>query len=143
LEQLGGTGSLVSLEHDAHFAELTNSQLREHGLQRIATVRHAPLCEFMLADRTWRWYQRDKFEDLTGIDMVVVDGPPGNTQPLARYPGLPLLFDQLSHDAIILVDDAKRKDERLILDMWMREYPQLKKVLLDTKKGAALLRQST
>src|SRR6185295_577572 len=75
------------------------------------------------------------------IDLLVVDGPPGDVGDLARYPALPLLHERLSDNAVILLDDASRRDMRLILDLWLREFDNFDLERIDTEKGAAILRK--
>ena len=59
---------------------------------------------------------------MDGIDLVFVDGPPGTTGPLARYPALPVLRDRCAPGARFILDDAARPDERTIINRWTREH---------------------
>jgi hypothetical protein len=36
---------------------------------------------------------------------------------MARYPALPLLFDKMSDEAVIILDDTFREDEKNIIDL--------------------------
>ena len=47
--------------------------------------------------------------------MLIVDGPAETTEPLIRYPAVPVLYDRLSDDAVILLDDADRTEEERIV----------------------------
>ncbi|MES9855801.1 MAG: hypothetical protein ABW166_04240 [Sedimenticola sp.] len=40
--------------------------------------------------------------------MLVIDGPSGFIQKHSRYPALPLLFDKLSNNGMVFLDDAAR-----------------------------------
>jgi hypothetical protein len=51
--------------------------------------------------------------------MLIVDGPPRITQDLARYPAIPILLEYFSDRFTILIDDAKRVDEAIILQKWI------------------------
>jgi hypothetical protein len=82
----------------------------------------------------------DYLQDLPPIDMLIVDGPPKHTQKWARYPALPLLVERLGSKALILCDDADRRDERETVDRWLHEFPCLHQEHLETEKGALLLR---
>src|SRR5262249_34784759 len=81
-----GAGKVVALEHDAHYAGRSQRLLAFHGLEDIATIVYAPLQGYEHQEQRWLWY------DLAGvpleqpIDLLVIDGPPGEVQPLARYP---------------------------------------------------------
>ncbi|MEY2831021.1 MAG: hypothetical protein RLZZ574_279, partial [Cyanobacteriota bacterium] len=118
-----GSGKLISLEHEQKFAQATQNNLSLHGLDDIATVIHAPLVEVEINNAInntknntkWLWYDLTKIEIPDAIDMLIVDGPPGTTQKLARYPALPLLHKKLSRDAIIVLDDGARSDEGKII----------------------------
>lgn len=118
-------GRLVSVDHDDQFAEQTRAQLHRHGLAEVAEVRLAPLQPVALADGTYRWYDRAVFTDLSDVDMLVVDGPPGNTGPRARYPALPVLVERFSPDAVVLLDDTSRADEQEIVASWLATVPGL------------------
>ena len=119
LERTGGR--LVSLDHDPRFGERTRQLLGRHALTGVAQVRDAPLRDLDLGDGTYRWYDPAAFEDLAGVDLLVVDGPPGTTGPLARYPALPVLWRRLSPGALVLLDDVDRPDERDTADRWLAE----------------------
>lgn len=133
-------GVVVSLEHDEDFAAISAANVAKHGLQDIATVTYAPLEEVTIRGKSWLWYDVKQLEHLAPIDMLIIDGPPMATQRLARYPVLPLLFQRLSDDAVILLDDADRRDEKEIVKRWLREFDGFCLEKIATEKGAAILR---
>ena len=137
-----GTGTLVSLEHDKDYLDITQKNLEVHELQDIATIRYAPLREVRINNRAWMWYDPEQIVDLDRIDMLVIDGPPGETQSLARYPAIPMLFHALSDNAAILLDDGKREDEQRIVELWKQEFGCFEIQRLDTYKGAIILRKT-
>lgn len=108
---------LVSLDHDRAYAERTRSLLREHGLTN-AEVRVAPLIDQDVQGERRPWYDLATVEDLEHIDLLVVDGPPGQSTPEARFPALPLLRSRLSNGAIVALDDAQRPHELRIVARW-------------------------
>jgi predicted O-methyltransferase YrrM len=128
---LRGEGQVLSLDHDRMYAQQTREQLSYHGVE--ATVIDAPLAPVLIAGRTWQWYTLP--EGISDIDMLVVDGPPGNTGPLARYPALPLLYPLLSPGAVICVDDGIRADEREMVRMWLNEHPEMTWRYIATETG--------
>lgn len=134
-----GVGELISLDHDRDFAGITDSNLRKHGLSEFARVVHAPLCQVVLQGCAHQWYDIKSLEGLRDIDLVIVDGPPGILQHLARYPALPLLWSHLRDDVVVLIDDARRADERKMTELWCREFPSLQAELVDTVMGAIIL----
>ena len=114
-----GRGRILSLEHDAEFAEQTRALLREHGVAELATVVTAPLARRQLEGREYRWYEDAYQTQLTEpAGVLLVDGPPGGSAPRARYPAFPLLRRFLAEDWAILMDDGDRPDERWIAHAW-------------------------
>lgn len=138
-----GSGRVVAIEHDAHFAQAARERINEHGLDDIATVIHAPLKPLTLADSRWPWYDTDLLADLHDIDMLTVDGPPqwGNPAPMARYPALPFFYDRLKDNATILVDDTNRSNENKMVARWLHEYAVHKIAEPETEKGTIILQK--
>lgn len=120
-------GKVVALEHKEKFAEQTRDDLRRHGLLDVADVRLAPLEDIEFDGQVFPWYCKEAWRDLSGIDMLLVDGPPKATGPRARYPALPALGSSLSNGCVVVFDDINRKDEKEILDSWLEAYPKLGK----------------
>lgn len=112
------SGRVVSIEHDATYASETRGQLARHGLEGPVEVRDAPLSDVGLPDHVTPWYDPDAFGDLMEIDLLIVDGPPGRTGPLARYPAIPILRPRLAKNGLLALDDAHRDDERRVLERW-------------------------
>jgi predicted O-methyltransferase YrrM len=136
-----GRGSIVSLDHDFEFADAIRRNLMRHGLEAAATVLHAPLKAVVLGSERHLWYDCDVIPPGEPFDLVIVDGPPAGTQTLARYPALPLLMKRFSADAVILLDDADRCEEREIIWRWLREFPGFIREDVPTEKGATVLRR--
>ena len=137
-----GAGRIVSIDHDAEYAAQTAAMIEHHGLQAFASVTHVPLAPLRVDGREYLWYSIDDLPALDPIDFLMIDGPPYHVHPLARYPAIPLLHDRLGSDALILLDDADRPEERRITKMWKAEFPDLNFARLETEKGALLLTRS-
>lgn len=137
-----GDGWCLSLEHDPEYASICVRNIQRHELENYASVAHAPLKEVTLKGQRWLWYGSEVLEGITSVDLVIVDGPPSNVQKLARYPALPMLFDILTDGAVIVLDDSNRKDEQLIVDRWLQEYPLLTRETIHTEKGTIILRKN-
>jgi len=140
LEQ-SGAGHVYALEHDAAFFRQAEKEVLRHGLEKWATVIHAPLGPVLLNGGHWKWYSEQGWKDLPGIDLLIVDGPPALIQPHSRYPALPLLAGKLNPGAIVLVDDCIRREDRESVMMWMSEFPGWDLEWVPTEKKAALLRR--
>lgn len=141
LRQAGG-GALVSLEHEEHFARISDGNLKKHELTELVRVVYAPLRQVVVGGRKHLWYDTATLEGLQEIDLVIVDGPPGTVQELARYPALPLLWSHLRDEAVLLIDDADRADERRVIELWCSEFPSLVAERLAAEKGAVILRKN-
>ena len=104
----------------------------------MASVVDAPLADVSVGAATWSWY--GLAAGVPGvIDALFVDGPPGDTGSLARYPALPLLRERLAPGATIFVDDGDRPDEREMVRRWQAEVDGLQAAHLPLVKGAWLL----
>jgi len=135
-----GFGRVISFDGEAEFAERTRKLLSLHGLDQRAEVRHAPLVPLDIDGWEGVWYEIDAFSDLgpASVNLLIVDGPPGSTSPLARYPALPVLLEHLGPDGRVLLDDSARGDETEILQRW-QEMGWAAEVL-PVGDGAAMLR---
>ncbi len=136
-----GSGRVISFDHDAKYCEQSRERIREHRLDNIAEIAHVPLREVQLKQASWDWYDAARIDPDIKIDLLVIDGPPGQIQNISRYPALPLLSKYFSDEVVILLDDAGRPDEKIILDMWAREFPDFEHECIPAEKGAALLRR--
>ena len=137
-----GKGKVISLEHDAKYASINQSLILSHGLENIATVVHAPLIESVINDQKWLWYNTDCLKINQSIDLLVVDGPPGDIQKLSRYPALPLLYSQLSNRSTIILDDGSREDEKKIVARWKKEFNSISSEFLRLEKGAYIINKN-
>ena len=135
-------GRIIALEHDPVFGGKTRDFLARHDVRDLAEVRNAPLESFSLDRETYSWYARRAWEDLTGIDLLFVDGPPATTGHQARYPALPLLSRSLSPVATVVLDDLVVPDMQEVLRLWLDAYPDFGSELLPLEKQAAVLRRS-
>jgi predicted O-methyltransferase YrrM len=130
-----GTGRGVALEHEQEFRDKTLDAVERHGLEDWVEVRLAPLVPVTIGKDTFSWYTTDALADVRSIDVLLVDGPPALTGPLARYPAVPVLMDRLVDGARILLDDTIRPEERAASDRWLEEFPRLSRELLPHEKG--------
>lgn len=132
-------GHVISLEHDPFYAAQTRERLIEHGLTRWATVVHAPLSP-RAELKGHPWYSIHGMEITpASCQLVVIDGPPSDTAPCARYPALPLLAHLLAPDCTVFLDDAARPDEQAAIQRWLREFPDFHLNWIDCEKGCAQL----
>jgi predicted O-methyltransferase YrrM len=142
MRRFGIDGRIIALDHDPVFGGKTRDLLARHDVGDLAEVRDAPLESFSLDGETYSWYARQAWEDLTGIDLLFVDGPPATTGHQARYPALPLLSGSLSPVATAVLDDLVVPDMQKVLRLWLDAYPDFGSEILPLEKQAAVLRRS-
>lgn len=140
--KLNGRGRVYSVDHDAAFAQKTRELLDEYGLSDWAEVTAAPLRWIEIAGTRWEWYDPDALPKTPPIDLLFVDGPPGDTpKPLARYPAGPILFPRLSPRGTVFADDTDRPGETEILRRWSAGFPHLAQHRHFCEKGCCELRR--
>lgn len=139
--ELNDTGQLISLDHEADFAQITRDNLKAHALDQWVSVHHAPLTPLNLNDNSYQWYDTSALENLPAIDLLIVDGPPVTLGTGARFPALPLLYPKLNPGAFILIDDAKREADYANIAAWLQTYPLELMESLANEKGAVILRK--
>ncbi len=134
-------GALFSLDHDQKYAQITRNMLSKHQLKDRVTICNAPLQSQEITGRKCIWYDCSNASCPEPIDLLIVDGPPFETQHKARFPALFYFYPKLANSATIIVHDVFRKEESEIVEDWLREYPEFKKELIHSEKGIAILRR--
>lgn len=124
-----GEGKLFSIEHSDGYGAQTLSQLKQNCLKDWVDLRIGGLVlweEEHLnpeeASKPSLWYPISLLQDIENVDLIWVDGPPGNTCPYSRYPALPALSNQLSENAEVWMDDTIRQVEKDICEDWAQKY---------------------
>jgi predicted O-methyltransferase YrrM len=119
-------GRLTSVEHDPVWAGRVGAQIEAAGLGAVAAVVHAPLAPHPLAEPGALWYSEEALAELTtAIDLLLVDGPPGNLPGMdrGRAPALEALGDRLAPGATVVLDDVNRAGEQAIIERWETRTP--------------------
>lgn len=136
--QMNGAGHVYSLEHEPDYANKTRRLLGRYGLADWATVLDAPL---QTKHTDTPWYVEEAIPaDLAPVEILIVDGPPSQTAPLARFPALPRLLPRLANDALIILDDADREDEREMVRRWKQQFPELRETEVSCEKGCVMIK---
>lgn len=128
-------GRIFSLENKNNFYKKNNHLIARHYLEKYVSIVHAPLVECKVNDNSYEWYDVTQIAGLESIDVLIVDGPAGN-----RYPALPLLFNQLSDNAFVIIDDCKREKDGENVLRWLAEFP-FEAEWINTEKGTCVLRR--
>ena len=137
LKKYNPKGKIISLDHNDLFASLTKKEIHEHQLDKYSDVIHSDLIDY--PDYKFSWYDIRKLTFENKIDLVIIDGPPSKLNKFARYPAIPLLLDNLSDKAIIIVDDARRKYEKKIIEKWQKEFNCFNYRYEDNDKGICII----
>lgn len=133
--QLNGFGHVYSLEHNPEYAKITRDNLKKYNLDSFATVIDAPLVK---ENSNKQWYSINNLPEKV-FDLIVIDGPPTTSDPLARLPAGPMLFSCLGRHGAIFLDDANRQGERESIDFWLKEFDELDCQIIPCEKGLAKL----
>jgi predicted O-methyltransferase YrrM len=137
-----GSGRVVALEHLGWAKAETEKLLGEWGVTDYAEVRLAPLEDWVLECETYKWYAPSSVPD-GEFDLIIVDGPPGSTNRMARYPAGKALLRKMSSSGCAILDDTNRADEVETVQRWKREIDGLDAKRLRMEKGAIELRWNT
>jgi len=95
----------ASVSHEVVVAKLAPKTIRGHA------IRH---------------YGDGYFERTKAYDLIIVDGPiaPPRQDPLARLGCLEVIETSLASDFIVIVDDAERKGESILVDCMRAHFKQ-------------------
>lgn len=137
-----GFGRLISVDHSETFGKITLERVNSANLNDFVDSRIKPLKpwpgEHISENDANEWYDLSVLYDCHDIEFVFVDGPPGLGGPCSRYPALPAVFEYLTVDAQIWVDDANRPDEKLICKTWAADF-DLELEFVPLEKGLSCL----
>lgn len=117
--KMNNYGKALSFEHDTLYAEITRKNMDVNDIGDISSIIDSPINDCLVDGETWKWYETERVDFTYTIDLLIIDGPPRTTQNLARYPAIPLLYKHFSDNVFILLDDAKRPDEVIIVEKWI------------------------
>ena len=134
-----GQGKLISLEHDIKHYNKTKELLKLHELINYVDLIYAPFKKTVLKGFEGDWYDISALTKELKIDLLIVDGPPGYLNKQARYPAIPQLVNFLSKNAIIILDDCNRQDEKEIISRWQDEYRVFEVEKMHTENGTVIL----
>lgn len=144
---------VISFEHNKEYYEKTHTLLKNENLQKVVDLVHAPLVDYSHKGTDYLYYNCDStlvrlasmFDGRRARILVLVDGPPGVTGPLARFPALPKLLNSMpNHSFDIVLDDCDREEEKKIAAEWEEMLIQrgikFESHEIAFEKGAMLLR---
>jgi hypothetical protein len=117
-----GTGKVIAIEHSKNYYEATKKLITEHQLGKWCNVYFCPLRSYTINGKKWLWYDISDIDFPKNISTISIDGPPGDTQDLARYPAPHILKKHISKNTTLFLDDANREQEKEIAKRWVEEF---------------------
>jgi predicted O-methyltransferase YrrM len=137
-----GRGLLRSFDHDAGWADKTSRHLAKYGLDRHCQLSCVPLSAISVEGHTVEWYTLPPdVQELPGIDLVIVDGPPSHAQAMARLPALFAVEARLSDDCCVILDDAMRPEEIAVAGIWRQHLRWCESYTIAGPTGLAVFRR--
>lgn len=149
-KRTGKVIKVLSFDHHEMYFEKTKSLLKFFDPDGEVELVHAPLVPTIVDGKEYLYYScidalNDENSRLQGGQvraLVIIDGPPGVTGPLARFPALPMLLENLDLRALdIVLDDSGRDEEKEIAMLWDKilseESEAVERQDLPFEKGAA------
>ena len=127
--------TVISIDNSAEYALKTRQMLLSHGITNV-DVRVAPLTPHPSGVD---WYDLTQFADLSEIDLLFIDGPPGSKNDRARHPAIAECLSKLSPRAIVVIDDAGRDGEKDMAQEFAKAMPNHTLEFLTHEKGTAVL----
>ena len=126
---------IISIDNSQEFADKTRKVLANHQITNVE-VRVAPLVPHKSGVD---WYELSQLTDVSNIDLLFIDGPPGSKNPMARHPAIAECISKLSPKAIIVIDDAAREGEKSMAIDFAAALPTHTLEFLNHEKGTAVL----
>lgn len=139
-----GAGRIISIEHDANYADKLQKQIQHSGLEKFVELKVVPLKPQNLDEGSHGCMSYDLSESSKekNIDVVLVDGPPEKNGALTRYFPLRWALDRLSLGGVAFLDDARRTNELLVIREITRTHPELHQEEFETEKGLHAFRRT-
>lgn len=114
----------IAVDHLREYLDQCRQNVEIQGFSRQTEFWHCPL--ETLPDGSPPWYSGLQARlGETKIDLLLVDGPPGNLHPEARRPALEMLRRFLNPGAAIFLDDVGRNSESKTVEHWKTTWPEL------------------
>ncbi len=119
---------LISFEHNKMYYDETLKKIRIYKLSKYIDLVYTPLTEYVYEKNKFLYYNcnrklneiKHNFSNNIKSIMVIVDGPPGSTGNIARFPALTHILNIFSDKSIdIFLDDYKREQEKLVVEEWI------------------------
>lgn len=143
---------IISFEHRKEQAAKIEQSLTAAGLQHVVELVHTPLVDYQHQDQSFLHYGCEKtlerlanlYEGRIAKFLVLVNGPPSKTGPMARFPALPKLLNTLgTHTMDVVLGDSLGDDANTITERWCglldRRGISFRKEVIHNEKAATRL----
>ncbi|MBY0444306.1 MAG: class I SAM-dependent methyltransferase [Burkholderiales bacterium] len=124
---------IITIEHNKKYFDKTMDNLAYHELDQYVDLVHSPLVDYTYNNESYLYYScTEKLEEIaknlngkTANILLLIDGPPGATGPLARFPAIPHVLKHLGHHKLsIVLDDYNRQEEKETAEKWKSIFGQ-------------------
>lgn len=126
---------IISVDNSEEYAEKTRKLLAAHAITNVE-IRVAPLTAHHSGVE---WYDTSVLGDISEIDLLFIDGPPGSKNNQARLPAVAECLKKLKANAVIVIDDAARDGERAMAEKFAQALPTHTLEFLPHEKGTAII----
>jgi tRNA G46 methylase TrmB len=126
---------IISVDNSEEYAEKTRKLLAAHAITNVE-IRVAPLTAHHSGVE---WYDTSVLGDISEIDLLFIDGPPGSKNNQARLPAVVECLKKLKANAVIVIDDAARDGERSMAEKFAQALPTHTLEFLPHEKGTAII----
>lgn len=140
-----GVGKLYSFDNSEEFGAKTLKNLELESLEDWVQLDVSGLVEWEgehmnpeHQNNSSLWYNIESLQQVRDIDLVWVDGPPGNSCKYSRFPALLAVKNQLAKTAQVWMDDTIRNEEYEICERWS-ELVNGALVFFELEKGLGIL----
>ncbi|WP_421875613.1 class I SAM-dependent methyltransferase [Marinoscillum sp.] len=125
LDLIKSRAKIYAIDESESWLRILDDYLKREGLSQYVELVHAPLIPSGLAISSNNlWYDTDILKSAINankIDLILVDGPSGDSSPFARFGAVPHFKNFLSNRYSVFIDDTSRKDEKEIVKRWSDE----------------------
>lgn len=114
-----GSGRIYALEHLKEYRALTGRIIKNNRLDSYSRIIEAPLVQQTIAGMKTEWYDSRKLSSavMRQADLLIIDGPPQNNGPLARF-GAIKLIQTAKTKPVIFIDDIHTDQTKHVLEQW-------------------------
>ncbi|QBY03542.1 hypothetical protein E2K93_03730 [Thalassotalea sp. HSM 43] len=144
---------VVTFEHNKKYFDKTSKSLVNSNFDDVVELVHAPLVDYKVGEKNYLYYSCESmlqqikqiFNGRTAKILILIDGPPATTGPLARFPAIPMILNNLAnHQLDIVLDDYNRQEEKEIVDGWKKIFEErfitYEEEVVNCEKGAFFCR---